>query len=218
VAADFGVQARFIVALWAVETDFGRFTGGFDLVPALATLAYEGRRADLFASELIEALRIIDRGEAPPKGLKGSWAGAMGQSQFMPSSFNRMAVDYDGDGRRDIWSSQPDVFASMANYLRQSGWNGQQTWGRAVRIPAGLETDAGLAISRPLADWQKLGIRLPDGGALPQVAMNASLILPDGAGGSAFLVYDNYRVLMQWNRSTYFATSIGLLADMIGDA
>jgi len=219
VSSEFGVPARYLVALWAVETDFGRFTGGFDVVPALATLAFEGRRADLFRAELIEALKIIDRGETPRGGLRGSWAGAMGQCQFMPSSFNKLAVDYDGDGRRDIWNSLPDVFASMANYLKQQGWQAGVVWGRAVYVPSDSSAlPIGIDTRKSLAEWQKLGVRTSDGKPLPHADVEASLVMPDGPGGAAFLVYENFRTLMQWNRSTYFATSIGLLADMIGDA
>ncbi|MFD2262573.1 lytic transglycosylase domain-containing protein [Lacibacterium aquatile] len=219
VSAQFGVPARYLVALWAVETDFGRFTGGFDVVPALATLAFEGRRAELFRGELIEALKIIDRGEAPRGGLRGSWAGAMGQCQFMPSSFNKLAIDFDGDGRRDIWNSLPDVFGSMANYLKEQGWQPGVVWGRAVHVPSdATNLPIGIDTRKPLAEWQKLGLRAIDGKPLPHADVEASLVMPDGITGPGFLVYDNFRTLMQWNRSTYFATSIGLLADMIGDA
>lgn len=213
----FGVQPRFIVALWGIETDFGRNMGGFRVVDALATLAHDGRRSAYFRQELLAALRILEEGHIAPDRMRGSWAGAMGQSQFMPSSFLRYATDFDGDGRRHIWSTQADVFASAANYLSTVGWNPDQTWGREVRLPAGFDTGvAGLQARMPLAEWQKLGVRRVDGGPLPTAPFQASLILPDGPKGRAFLVYDNYRTIMDWNRSTYFATAVGLLSDRIG--
>ena len=219
VAQRYHVQPRFIVALWAVESSFGQSAGETPIIPALATLAYDGRRSRFFRTELLAALRIVERGAIAPERMRGSWAGAMGQCQFMPSSYLKYAVDFDGKGRADIWSSRADVFASIANYLATVGWSDQGTWGREVRVPAGF--DAGLVdlkVKKPLASWAKLGVRRVDGGALPSVALSASLVRPDGEGGRAFLVYDDYRTLMDWNRSTYFATSIGLLADAIGDA
>lgn len=219
VGKEFGVQPRFIVALWGIETDYGRNTGGFRVVDALATLAHDGRRSAYFRRELLAALRILEEDHIEPDRMRGSWAGAMGQSQFMPSSFIKYAKDFDGDGRRDIWTTQADVFASAANYLSTVGWNPNQTWGREVKIPAGFEAGlAGLQTRKPLTEWQRLGIRRIDGGALPKATFDASLVLPDGPSGRAFLVYDNYRTIMDWNRSTYFATTVGLLADRIGAA
>ena len=212
----FGVQPRFIVALWGIETDFGRLTGGFPVIAALATLAFEGRRAAFFRKELLNALRIADQGHIRPGEMTGSWAGAMGQSQFMPSSFLSYAVDFDGDGRPDIWTTLPDVFASIANYLGKSGWKGEQDWGRAVRLPEGFDgAQAGLEVKKPLREWGRLGVCRADGGALPERPFDASIVLP-GNGGDAFAVYDNYRVIMKWNRSLYFATAVGTLADRIG--
>lgn len=219
----YGVQPRFIVALWGLETSYGRNTGGFEVVDALATLAYEGRRASFFRGELLKALKIIDQGHIGVHEMRGSWAGAMGQNQFMPSSFVNFAVDHDRDGRTDIWRSLPDVFASAANYLSKSGWNVDETWGRRVQTPRGLDSSlAGLEVKKSLQEWQALGVRAADGGPLPTVDMQASLVFPDGnaerpTAGDAFLVYDNYRVIMRWNRSTYFATTVGILADRIGD-
>jgi membrane-bound lytic murein transglycosylase B len=216
VAADYGVQPRFIVALWGVETSYGQFTGGHSVVAALATLAHEGRRADFFRSELINALKILDQGHIGAAEMRGSWAGAMGQSQFMPSSFLRFAVDYDKDGRRDIWGSLPDVFASIANYLAKSGWNDRYTWGRPVRL-ASYDGGgaAGLEEVRPLPEWQSLGIRRDNGRDLPLVPLDASLVQTDDGQGPAYLVYKNFRVLMIWNRSTYFALTVGQLSDLI---
>ena len=212
------VQPRFIVALWGIETDFGKLTGGFPVIPALATLAYDGRRAGFFRNELFQALTIIDQGHVTPATMIGSWAGAMGQNQFMPSSFMRFAVDYDGDGKRNIWTSLPDVFASTANYLHQSGWRDDLTWGRAVRLPKGFDLKlADLEVKKPLVEWQRLGVRRADGGPLPQRDLVASIVIPAKTAWPAFLVYDNYRALMRWNKALSFATAVGVLSDRIGD-
>lgn len=222
VSRRFNVQARFIVALWAIETDFGRITGGFPIIQALATLAHDGRRSAFFREELFNALRIVERTGIAPRDLKGSWAGAMGQSQFMPSSYLAYAVDHDGDGRADIWNSRPDVFASIANYLSKVGWRASETWGRPVRLPAGF--DPGLIDDRrlqkpakALAEWQALGVRKVDGAALPQRDVSGWIVQPGGATGPSFLVYGNYKALLHWNRSLFFATAVGYLADRIGD-
>ena len=213
----YGVQPRFIVALWGMETSYGSFTGGYPVIEALATLAYDGRRSDYFRRELLNALRILDEGHIAIADMKGSWAGAMGQSQFMPSNFLSLAVDHDGDGRRDIWTTRADVFASAANFLAEAGWNDGVTWGRQVRVPDGFDADlAGLGSRLSLGEWQALGIRRSDGRDLPSADVSASLVMPDGPDGSAYLVYQNYRALMNWNRSTYFATTVGILADRIG--
>jgi membrane-bound lytic murein transglycosylase B len=219
VGQTYGVQPRFIVSLWGIETDFGRLTGTFSIVAALATLAYDGRRSAFFREELLNALRIVARGHIAPQELRGSWAGAMGQSQFMPSSYLAYAVDFDGDGRADIWNTRADVFASAANYLAKVGWRGDETWGREVQLPAGF--DRALVdhnkVQKSLAEWHALGIRRKDGGDLPARDLNASVIQPGGAEGPSFLIYNNYRVLLRWNRSLYFATAVGFLADRIGE-
>lgn len=212
----YGVQPRFIVALWGIESDFGRVTGGFPVLDSLATLAFDGRRGEFFRGQLIEALRIVDDGHIQADQMLGSWAGAMGQSQFMPSSFQQFAVDHDGDGRRDIWGTLPDVFASAANYLAKAGWKHDQTWGRQVRLPEGFDLDlTGLGVKKPLGEWQALGVRRSNGDDLPTRQLTASLILPGGPGGPAFLTYPNYRVLLKWNRSHYFATTVGQFADIL---
>lgn len=212
----YGVPPEIIVALWGMESNFGNNTGGYNTVNSLATLAYEGRRADFFRHQLIDALHILDEEHMPASELRGSWAGAMGQCQFMPSTYRRYAVDYDGAGRRDIWDNQADVFASIANYLKAEGWSKDLTWGREVRLGKGLpESTIGLDNKRLLADWQKLGVRSAGGTGLPKKPLQASLVQPDGLSGRSFLVYDNFRALMHWNRSTYFAASVGLLADKI---
>jgi membrane-bound lytic murein transglycosylase B len=216
IGSKYGVQPRFIVALWGIETDFGRITGGFPVIGALATLAYDGRRSAFFRQELINALRIVDQGHISPKAMLGSWAGAMGQSQFMPSSFLSYAVDYNGDGRRDIWTTRADVFASIANYLSRVGWQGDETWGREIRLPAGFDTQqTGLETRRSLDAWRKLGLRRADGGELPGRDIEASVVLPAGDSGPAFLVYANYRTLMKWNNSLFFATAVGTIADAL---
>ncbi|MGE5203424.1 MAG: lytic murein transglycosylase, partial [Acidobacteriota bacterium] len=210
----YGVQPRFIVALWAIESNFGRATGDYPVISALATLGYDGRRSAYFRKELLAAIEIVDRGYMDPERMLGSWAGAMGQCQFMPSSYLKLAVSYNGDGRRDIWQRREDVLASIANYLASNGWRGDETWGRRVVLPPNFDVAlASLATRKTLADWQRLGVRRLDGGRLPTRDLTASLVLPGGAGGPAFLVYDNYRAVMRWNNSTYFAIAVGYLAD-----
>ncbi len=226
----YGVQPRFIVALWGLESSFGRFMGNYSIPSALATLAYDGRRETFFRQEFFNALDILAEGHISFADMKGSWAGAMGQSQFMPSSFLAYAQDGDGDGKKDIWTNQLDVFASIANYLKQQKWDNSITWGREVVLPEGF--DVSMAIqrgslarapwlerwndsARSLAQWNKLGVRRLNGTELPARDLQAALILPDGEGGRAFLGYDNYKSLMHWNRSYYFVTSVGYLADLI---
>lgn len=213
-----GVAGQYVVALWGVESSFGANTGGFDIVPSLAALAYDGRRADFFRAELIAALQIIDQGHIAAGDMTGSWAGAMGQVQFMPTSFLEMAVDGDGDGKKDLWNSEADALASAANYLARRGWRGGERWGRRVVLPEGFDEGLlGRGKKQTLAVWQALGVRLPGGANLPTNAtdMPAGIVVP--GDGQAFLVYRNYDVLMDWNRSLYFATSVGLLADAIAN-
>lgn len=213
----FGVQPRFIVALWGIETNFGKYTGGFSVIASLATLAYDGRRSTYFRSELLNALQILEEGHIAPEAMMGSWAGAMGQSQFMPSSFVRYAIDFNGDGRRDIWNTKADVFGSAANYLAKSGWNSSQTWGRKLSLPAGFDKNlASLQTTKTLAEWQALGVRRDNGQDLPHVlGIKGSIVFPGDEDGPAFLVYGNFKTILKWNRSTYFATAVGLLADRI---
>lgn len=217
ISAQYGVQPQFIVALWAIESDFGRNMGKTPVVGALATLAYGAKRPErraLFRTELLAALCLLERENLPPRKLTGSWAGALGQCQFMPSNFLALAVDYDQDQRRDIWHTQADVFASIAHFLSQKGWSLDQTWGREVKLPAGFDQGLiGLEVEKPLKDWQELGVRRAEGGDLPSRDLSASLVRPDQ--GRAFLVYGNFRVLREWNRSTYFGLAVGQLADRI---
>ena len=165
----------------------------------------------------MNALQILDEKHIMPSQMKGSWAGAMGQTQFMPSSFLRFAVDFNKDGRRDIWQSRSDVFASAANYLSSSGWQGDQTWGRAVKLPSDFDASLiSLDIQKDLAEWQDLGVRRSDGTDLPVADLKASLVSPGDDITDVFIVYDNYRTTLKWNRSTYFALAVGHLADRIG--
>lgn len=212
----YGVQPRFLVAFWALESNFGDHTGGFSVIEALTTLAYDPRRNDFFRTQLLHALRIIDEGHITADDMTGSWAGAMGQLQFIPSTFTGYAVDYDNDMRRDIWHSLPDIFASAANFLKSQGWQGDRTWGREVRLPEDFDWDlTGLKVRKPLSEWQALGVRRADGSALPQVAIDASLIIPAGHRGQAFLVYQNFRSILSWNNSILYAIAVGHLADRI---
>jgi len=210
----YDVEPRFIVALWGMESDFGKITGNYMVVSSLATLGFDGRRGPYFRGELISALRIIDQGNVGVANMTGSWAGAMGQCQFMPSTFLRYAVDYDGDGRRDIWNDRADVLGSIANFLAHLGWRNGETWGRQVLLPAGFDARwSGLEFKRPTGEWSRMGVRSVDTRPLAAQEVEASLVMPDGADGPALLVYDNFRTIMRWNKSTYFAGAVGYLAD-----
>lgn len=216
IEAKYGVSPQYIVALWGIETSYGNNTGGFDIVPALATLAWEGRRRAFFEDELMTALRILDEGHITQNRFKGSWAGAMGQNQFMPSSFMRLAVDYNGDGRKDIWTSLPDVFASSSNYLAKSGWKSGERWGREVKVPANFSPPMfSKSMKKSVAEWGRLGVTSAWGRPLPQETIMGYLVQPDGPTGSTYLVYNNFDTIKKWNNSTYFATSVGLIADAI---
>ncbi|KAA1151042.1 lytic murein transglycosylase [Pseudoalteromonas fuliginea] len=231
VAKEFGVQARFIVALWGLESNFGTIQGGHNVISSLVTLAFDGRREALYKRQLWAALDILKSGHITLDKFKGSWAGAMGQTQFMPTSFNAYAVDYNNDGRKDIWTTKEDAFASIANYLKQEGWNDSLTWGRQVQLPENFDNKYVLVrgtktrkqwleywndSERSLADWHALGVRKADGSDLPNVDVRAALVMPDDINGRMYLAYDNYKVFMHWNRSYYFATSVGYLSDRIG--
>ena len=218
VSRQYGVQKRFIVALWGIETDYGRITGGFDVVNALATLAYDGRRSEFFRKELMLALDILEQGHIAPKDMQGSWAGAMGQSQFMPSSFHRFAIDQDKDGDKDIWGSLPDVFGSIATYLSKSGWRDDITWGREVSIPTSFDKSAIEKETRKtLPQWEALGVRKIGGGELPGRAVEGRIVEVTQRNGSSryFMAYENFETILKWNRSTYFAIAVGTLADAL---
>ncbi|EKT57528.1 lytic murein transglycosylase [Providencia sneebia] len=213
-----GVPPQYIVALWGLESGFGRSQGKEDVISALATLSFEGRREALFSKQLFAALEIMDKGYIPDdQQLKGSWAGAMGQSQFMPTSYLAYAVDGDGDGKIDIWNNKADVFASIANYLATEGWQSALPWGYQVNLPAdfnrqleGVKTEQG----KTVAQWEKLGVKLPAFAKLPS-NVKTWIVIPDDPQGRTYLVTDNFRTIMHWNRSYYFALSVCLMADGI---
>ncbi len=213
----YGVQPRFLVALWGMETDFGRLTGGFRVINALTTLSFDGRRSQFFRAQLIDALKIIDAGHISADDMQGSWAGAMGQTQFMPSTFMRHAIDFNGDGRVNVWTDSGDALASGANYLSKTGWKGTQTWGREVKLPEGFPKDMlELDVVKPISFWQEMGVRRINGKDLPTRDIPASVVQLDDKTGPAYLVYDNYRAIMDWNKSKNFATAVGILSDRIG--
>jgi membrane-bound lytic murein transglycosylase B len=223
----FDVQRRFLIALWGVETRYGRVTGNTPVFQALATLAWEPRRAGYFRGELFNALTMVQRGHIDASSMTGSWAGAMGQPQFMPSSYLAYAVDFDGDGRRDIWKSTGDALASIANYLKGFGWNGDETWGREVQLSTEVRERIANAVPkrtegcyalrnmterRPLAEWQKLGVRLTGGKPLPRATIGAGLV---DVGERAFLVYPNYDAILGYNCAHYYALTVALLSDRL---
>jgi membrane-bound lytic murein transglycosylase B len=225
VSDKYGVPQGILVSIWGLESNFGRFSGVRPTIATLATLAYDPRRSVMFRNELFDALKILDSGDVEPAAMRGSWAGALGQPQFMPSSFLLYAQDFDGDGKRDIWKSTPDVFASIANYLSAHGWNKEQTWGREVRVPsavldslpehAPLQTEGCLArrqmtVPLPLAAWKKLGVTTAAGGTLPAADVEASLV---SGVKRHFLVYPNYQALLSYNCVNAYGLSVGLLGD-----
>lgn len=212
----YGVPGRYLVAFWGLETNYGGYTGNVPTLDALATLTCEGRRGDYFQGELFNALRILQQGHIDLDNFRGSWAGAMGQVQFMPSVFLQHAVDHDGDGQRDIWNNTDDALASAAHFLKALGWQSGERWGREVSLPANFDYSlTGFTNQRDLSQWAKLGVRLPNGGALPTIDMRAALLTPSGHRGPAFLAYPNFRVVMGWNRSHSYALTVGRLADRI---
>lgn len=220
VAQRYGVAPRYIVALWGIETNFGEHIGSYSVVAALATLAYDGRRANFFRKELINALLIIQNDHIDPSTMIGSWAGAMGQSQFMPSSYLKFAVSYSGNGSPDIWTKPDDVFASIANYLASNGWKPNLPVGWLVNAPPTINSSlVGMSAKRPLADWVALGITRNDGSALIDASTNsgirAALLQPNGAAGPSFLVTDNFNVILRWNNSSFFALAVGYLANSV---
>jgi membrane-bound lytic murein transglycosylase B len=218
VSDHYGVPTKTIMALWAIESGFGATTGNFKVVDSLATLAYDGRRPDFFRAELIDALKILGHGQFSSDELKGSWAGAMGQVQFMPSTYLNYAVNYRHEGQPDIWRQPGDVFASAANYLASIGWKRNESWGREVSLPARFDTELiGITTRHSVTEWGKLGVHTLGGAKLAPSAIEASIVAPDGPGGRAFLVYDNFRTIMKWNHSTYFALGVCLLGDGIGN-
>jgi len=224
----YGVPPRIVLAIWGMESRFGRNTGRTPVFQALATLAWEPRRSEFFRGQLFDALTMVEKGHADIEMMKGSWAGAMGQTQFMPSSYLEYAVDADGDGHRNIWSSPADVVSSIANYLKGHGWEADRTWGREVHITPVARTaiekaaipmrESGcfamrdMTVRKPLREWQRLGVRTADRKALPRVSLEASLV---DVGERSFLVYDNYDALLRYNCAHHYALSVAMLAERL---
>ena len=210
----YGVDRYVVLGVWGLETNFGGFAGNDYVIRSLATLAYARYRGDYFRRELIAALQILQEGHTDPAHMMGSWAGAMGQTQFMPSSFKSYAVDFEGTGRRDIWTSVPDAIGSTANYLRKHGWIAGETWGYEVTLPPGLAASTPQGRYAGFADWGHRGVRRADGGDMP-TSGRAALLLPAGTGGPAFLVTPNFKVIKSYNNSTSYALGVALLSDRI---
>jgi lytic murein transglycosylase len=228
IEAETGVPEEIMVAIYGHETNYGSYTGDFDLIRSLATLSWEGRRRALFEPELLATLKMLDNG-VPRSRLVGSWAGATGYPQFLPSVYLRIAKDGDGDGRADIWTSEADALASIANYFVQSGWRRGQPWGVAVTVPTGFDRSAVAARTTParcprvfnrhsrwltMAEWRRMGV-LPVGGGWPVDSILATLLEPDGPGKTAYLLTSNYRAILDYNCSNFYALSVGLLADAV---
>lgn len=214
IEARYGVESHVVAAVWGLESFFGERRGSVPVISALSTLAFDGRRADFFEQQLVAALKILQNGDTTPSQMTGSWAGAMGHTQFIPTSYQLFAVDFTGDGRRDIWSDDPtDALASTAAYLAKSGWTRGQPWGQEVRLPAGFNTGlAGRGKGR--SDWADLGVTRADGGTLANHGA-ASLILPGGAGGPALLLYRNFNVILRYNNAENYAIGVGHLSDRL---
>ena len=214
--AEYGIPPEYLVAFWGLETNFGNYFGDIPTLDALATLACDARRSRMFSRQLIDAVAMVDEGRLDLADLRGSWAGAMGHTQFMPTTMRHYAVDYDRDGRIDLWRSLPDALASAANYLNRMGWRPTEPWGEEVVLedPRALE-HAGYKTSKPVAQWTALGVRRVDGSMLPDRPEAISLLAPGGRTGPAFVTYPNFRVIMRWNASTNYALAVGLLADRL---
>ena len=213
VEAQYGVDRFTILGIWGIESAFGANKGNYRLVEALSTLAWEGRRAAYFRKELLNALRILDAGDVTPGRLTGGYAGAMGQPQFMPSSYLSYAVDFDGDGRRDIWDSVPDVLGSIGNYLARSGWRRGEPWGQPVRVPPGFG-GGGRDTKRTLGEWSRMGVVREDGQAFGRSDIMGAIVVPDGAvAGEAYMVYANFTAIRRYNPSDFYALAVGLLGN-----
>jgi membrane-bound lytic murein transglycosylase B len=214
IEAEYGVDKEIVVAVWGLESAYGTFRGDLPVIGSLATLAYDGRRAVFFEAELIAALKIVEGGHV--SDFRGSWAGASGHTQFMPTSWEKFAVDFDGDGRRDLWGDDPaDALASTANYLKHWGWTKGGLWGLEVRLPEGFDYDQTTeAVKKPVAEWAAIGLVPMTGGALPHYGP-ASVLLPGGARGAAFLIFANFQVIERYNTADAYVIGIGHLADRI---
>jgi membrane-bound lytic murein transglycosylase B len=216
---EFGVPPQYLLAFWGLETNYGSYLGYMPVLDSLATLACDERRSEFFTGEFLEALRMVDAKTVAPADFLGSWAGAVGNMQFMPSTYRRYALDADGDGRADLWRSIPDALTSAAHYLNQLGWERELRWGREVILPKHFDYgQATLAVKRDLKEWRTLGITMANGEPLPDYSVQASILVPAGHTGPAFIVYDNFAVIMKWNRSYYYGIAVGRLADRINGA
>lgn len=212
----YGIPPHILVALWGLETNYGGYLGDYPVPAALATLAFDSRRSQFFREQLFDALAIVEAGHVEPEAMKGSWAGAMGHLQFMPSTFRAYAVDADGDGRKDLWRSLPDAFASAANYLKRLGWRSDEIWGREVRLPDRF--DWALArpnLTKPVNAWSAMGVTQADGSPLPRSELPGAILVPQGHKGPAFLVYPNFYLILNWNRSLSYALAVGHLSDRL---
>jgi membrane-bound lytic murein transglycosylase B len=210
----FGVDPCFIVSFWGMESSYGTYMGNFPVIKSLATLAYDSNRQDFFRKQLFLALHILNGGHVTLQHFKGEWAGASGQPQFLPSSWLKFAVDYDGDGRKDIWESKADVFASIANYMKKNGWQTGGPWAIQVKLPLKFDMKLeGKALTKPVSEWNALGVRTESGQPLPHQDLEASIVQPNG--GPVFLAYPNYKMILRYNNSIYYAGAIGYMADKI---
>lgn len=218
VTRETGVPAPYLVSFWGLETNFGAYFGKMSVPDSLATLACDKRRSEFFTRQWVAALQIIDEGAIPAEQMEGSWAGAMGHVQFMPTVFLKHAVDADDDGRRDLWNSLPDAMMSAGRFLESMGWDGEYRWGREVRLPRDFDFSLADGRKLPLARWRDQGITDAFGKPLPRADISAALIVPAGHRGPAFLVYQNFGVIMGWNRSEFYAIAVGHLADRIAGA
>lgn len=214
IGREYGVDPCFIVSFWGMESSYGSYMGNFPVIKSLATLAYDSNRPAFFRNELFLGLHILNDGHVPLERFKGEWAGASGQCQFLPSSWVKYGVDYDGDGHKDIWTSKPDVFASIANYMKKNGWKTGEPWAIYVKLPSNFNMSLeGKSISKPVREWNAMGVRTENGKPLPYENLQASIVKP--LGGPVFLAYPNYKMILQYNNSIYYAGAIGYLADKI---
>jgi len=214
IGQQYGVDPCFIVSFWGLETSYGGYMGNFPVINSLTTLAYDSKRSDFFRHELFTALQILNDGHVDLKHFKGEWAGASGHPQFLPSSWVQYAVDYDGDGHRDIWTSKPDALASIANYMKGKGWRQGEPWAIHVKLPKNFDDKLeGKSTVKTVREWQALGVRTMHGDALPHPELEASIIQPHG--GPVFLAYPNYKMILRYNNSIYYAGAVGYLADKI---
>ena len=215
----YGIPAHYLMSFWGLETNFGRYKGKMSIIRSLTTLACDPRRSDFFTQELMLALKLAQREKLNSQQMLGSWAGAMGHTQFMPSAYTKYALDGDGDNKIDLWHSVPDALTSAANFLNQLGWQQGFRWGREVALPANFGyQNSGTDNAGPLSKWHNLGVTQTDQKAIGKADMEAALIVPSGHHGPAFLVYDNFEVIMRWNRSIFYAIAVGRLADRISGA